>query len=93
VAHFDMQIISAIFRGEKIIAGFGKYIAVSGQWGFLIKLPDLLCLDLSEKVIIFITFPRKRLLGQMISLGFKLGERTLKNRFLIAMAKPAAQFQ
>jgi hypothetical protein len=52
-----------------------SYIAFSGQWGFLIKLSDLLCLDFLEKVIIFITLPRKRLLGQRIFLGVKLGER------------------
>ncbi len=67
-----------------------SYVAFSGQWGFLIKLPDLLCLDFLEKVITFITLPRKRLLGQRIFLGVKLDERSLKNHFLTVVAKSAA---
>jgi len=71
--HFNIQIISVISWNLLEVSVLAWYIAVSGQWGFLIKLPDLLCLDFSEKVIIFNTVPRKRLLGQRISLGFKLG--------------------
>jgi hypothetical protein len=41
-------------------------------------------------VIIITTVPRRRLLGQRISLGFKIGEKTTENRFLIVVARAGA---